>query len=337
MTAHIAVPALDDAGVPATLSPKILTGVLREELGFKGIMVTDALEMGGIAKGFSVGDAAVRSLLAGADVLLMPPDGEAAINAVAAAVRSGRISQKRIDESVMRVLTAKARARPGDEEAGGSGRGALCGQLAGEQCAGATDQRPVGDAGAESERFRAVETVGRHGVFRSGGRANIGRRPGFRARSAEAFRGGERDDPGCNDVGRGPAGGGAARERGEPVCRGGIRVSGRLPGQRGAGRRLSADGAKSGRDEEAGRTDRDGEPLSAAQFSGCRRLYDDLQHGAAVRGFSGEGVVRGDSDRRQTPGQYSGFCAVWRWDRAGGVASINRVASGRGGAVTPVF
>jgi beta-N-acetylhexosaminidase len=109
MTAHIAVPALDDAGVPATLSSKILNGVLREELGFKGIVVTDALEMGGIAKGFPVGEAAVRSLIAGADVLLMPPDGEAAINAIAAAVRSGQISQKRIDESVMRVLTAKAR------------------------------------------------------------------------------------------------------------------------------------------------------------------------------------------------------------------------------------
>jgi len=108
MTAHIAVPALDDPSIPATLSPKIINGILREELGFKGIIVTDALEMGGIAKGFSVAEAAVRSLLAGADVLLMPPDGEAAIDAVAAAVKSGHISQKRIDESAMRVLTAKA-------------------------------------------------------------------------------------------------------------------------------------------------------------------------------------------------------------------------------------
>jgi beta-N-acetylhexosaminidase len=108
MTAHIAVPAIDDAGIPATLSPKILTGVLRDELEFKGIIVTDALEMGGIAKGFPVGEAAVRALEAGADVLLMPPDGEAAINAVATAVRAGHISTKRIDESVMRILTAKA-------------------------------------------------------------------------------------------------------------------------------------------------------------------------------------------------------------------------------------
>jgi beta-N-acetylhexosaminidase len=108
MTAHIAVPALDDAGIPATLSPKILNGILRQEMGFKGLVITDALEMGGIAKGFSVGEAAVRSLQAGADVLLMPPDGEAAINAVAAAVKSGQLTQKRIDESVMRILTAKA-------------------------------------------------------------------------------------------------------------------------------------------------------------------------------------------------------------------------------------
>jgi beta-N-acetylhexosaminidase len=108
MTAHIAVPAIDDADIPATLSPKILTGVLRDELGFQGIIVTDALEMGGIAKGFSGGEAAVRTLEAGADVLLMPPDGEAAINAIAAAVRTGHISRKRIDESVMRILTAKA-------------------------------------------------------------------------------------------------------------------------------------------------------------------------------------------------------------------------------------
>ena len=88
MTAHIAVPALDDPGIPATLSPKILTGILREELGYKGIVVTDALEMGGIAQGFSTGDAAVRAIEAGADVLLMPPDGEVAINAVEAAVKS---------------------------------------------------------------------------------------------------------------------------------------------------------------------------------------------------------------------------------------------------------
>lgn len=109
MTAHIAVPALDDLGIPATLSPKILTGILREEFGFKGIIVTDALEMGGIANSYQNGEASVRALLAGADVLLMPSDAEAAINAVAAAVKAGRVTQKRVNESVMRILAAKAR------------------------------------------------------------------------------------------------------------------------------------------------------------------------------------------------------------------------------------
>ncbi|MDQ6708721.1 MAG: glycoside hydrolase family 3 C-terminal domain-containing protein, partial [Acidobacteriota bacterium] len=109
MTAHIAVPALEEADVPATLSRVLLTKVLREELGFRGIIVTDALEMHGIANGFSVGDAAVRSIEAGADVLLMPPDPEAAINAVVAAVHGGRLTQKRIEQSVMRVLSAKVK------------------------------------------------------------------------------------------------------------------------------------------------------------------------------------------------------------------------------------
>lgn len=109
MTAHIAVPALDDAATPATLSPKILTGILREEMGFKGIIVTDALEMGGIAKGFHGGEASVRALAAGADVLLMPTNPAAAIDAVVAAVRSGRIPKKRLDESVERLLAGKVR------------------------------------------------------------------------------------------------------------------------------------------------------------------------------------------------------------------------------------
>src|SRR6266478_3186229 len=107
MTAHIAVPALDSADLPATLSPAIMTGLLRDELKFQGLVVTDALEMGGVAKGFPTGEAAVRALEAGADVLLMPPDPEAAIRAVVAAVRKGRLTTKRIEESAARVLAAK--------------------------------------------------------------------------------------------------------------------------------------------------------------------------------------------------------------------------------------
>ncbi len=108
MTAHIAVPALDDSGLPSTLSPKILTGILRDELGFQGIVVTDALDMGGIVNGFGAGDASVRALEAGADVLLMPANPESAIDAVQAAVKSGRLTEARIDRSVTRLLRAKA-------------------------------------------------------------------------------------------------------------------------------------------------------------------------------------------------------------------------------------
>jgi beta-N-acetylhexosaminidase len=109
MTAHIAVPALAPADVPATLSSAILTGLLRGEMGFKGIVVTDALEMGGIAQGYSSGEAAVLALEAGADALVMPPDPEAAVKAILAAVQSGRLTRARIDESVARLFAAKER------------------------------------------------------------------------------------------------------------------------------------------------------------------------------------------------------------------------------------
>jgi beta-N-acetylhexosaminidase len=109
MTAHIAVPALAPPDLPATLSPAILTDLLRNEMGFKGLVVTDALEMGGIAKGFNGAEAAVRALEAGADVLLMPADPEAALKAVVAAVESGRLTRRRIQQSVAAILSAKER------------------------------------------------------------------------------------------------------------------------------------------------------------------------------------------------------------------------------------
>jgi beta-N-acetylhexosaminidase len=109
MTAHIAVPALSPPDIPSTLSPAILTDLLQKDLGFKGIIVTDALEMAGIVKTFSTGDAAVRALEAGADVLLMPTDPEAVVKAVMAAVQSGRLTRRRIQESVVKILAAKER------------------------------------------------------------------------------------------------------------------------------------------------------------------------------------------------------------------------------------
>lgn len=109
MTAHLSVPAIEPDEVPATASPKVLTGLLRDELGFKGIVVTDALDMAGFASQFNSGEGSVRALEAGADVLLMPPNPEQAIRAVIAAVEHGRLTRQRIDASAMRVLTAKAR------------------------------------------------------------------------------------------------------------------------------------------------------------------------------------------------------------------------------------
>ena len=109
MTAHIAVPALAPPDLPATLSPAILTDLLRKQLGFKGLVITDALDMGGIAQGFSNADAAVRALEAGADTLLMPADPDVAIRAVVAAVENGRLTRTRIRESVVRILAAKER------------------------------------------------------------------------------------------------------------------------------------------------------------------------------------------------------------------------------------
>jgi beta-N-acetylhexosaminidase len=109
MTAHLAVPALDPTpGLPATLSAPILTGVLRENMGFRGLIVTDALEMAGVTNTFSTEEAALRSVLAGADMLLLPPDPAKVIVHLAAAVREGRLPVSRIDASVRRILETKA-------------------------------------------------------------------------------------------------------------------------------------------------------------------------------------------------------------------------------------
>jgi beta-N-acetylhexosaminidase len=110
MTGHLSVPALEpEPGLPATLSANILTQLLRKELGFQGLVITDALDMAGVSKHFSPGEIAVRAILAGADVLLMPPAPDAALAALHAAVNSKRLSIARVDQSVARILAAKAR------------------------------------------------------------------------------------------------------------------------------------------------------------------------------------------------------------------------------------
>jgi beta-N-acetylhexosaminidase len=110
MTAHLFVPALDPTpNLPATLSEPILTGVLRKELGFKGLIVTDALEMAGVTSSYSTEDASLRALLAGVDILLLPPEPAKAVASLIGAARAGKIPRARIDDSVRRILTVKAK------------------------------------------------------------------------------------------------------------------------------------------------------------------------------------------------------------------------------------
>jgi beta-N-acetylhexosaminidase len=106
MTAHIEVPSLEPSGVPATLSHHILTDLLRGELGYRGVIVTDSLGMGG-ANVFPAEEIPVMAVEAGADELLMPPNLDLAKNAVINAVRSGRLTEHRIDQSVLRILIQK--------------------------------------------------------------------------------------------------------------------------------------------------------------------------------------------------------------------------------------
>jgi beta-N-acetylhexosaminidase len=110
MSAHIAFPAVTgDSALPGTLSAAVLTDLLRERLGFRGLVITDALDMGAIVSTYGAAEAAVRAFAAGADILLQPKDPEAAVAGLVAAVRSGRISEARLDRSVRAVLAAKAR------------------------------------------------------------------------------------------------------------------------------------------------------------------------------------------------------------------------------------
>ncbi|MFG6146826.1 glycoside hydrolase family 3 protein [Halobacillus sp. B23F22_1] len=106
MPAHIVVPALDDSGLPATLSKPILTDLLREEMGFEGVIITDSLGMSG-ANVVPPEEVPVEAFKAGADILLNPPNVPLAYDAMLEAVEEGEISEKRVDESVFRILEMK--------------------------------------------------------------------------------------------------------------------------------------------------------------------------------------------------------------------------------------
>ncbi|MEG8277605.1 glycoside hydrolase family 3 protein [Streptomyces sp. AHA2] len=109
MTAHLMVPALDDSGDPATLSHPILTGILRERLGYDGVVVTDSLGMEGVRTKYGDERVPVLALKAGVDQLLNPPDLDLAWNAVLTAVREGELTRERLDRSVLRILRLKAK------------------------------------------------------------------------------------------------------------------------------------------------------------------------------------------------------------------------------------
>jgi beta-glucosidase len=108
MTAHLLIPAWDDE-YPATLSRQVLTQLLRSSLGFKGLIVTDALVMGAIANRYGADEAPIMAVEAGADIVLMPVSPEGAIQAICEAVAAGRISRERIQASVKRIWQAKAK------------------------------------------------------------------------------------------------------------------------------------------------------------------------------------------------------------------------------------
>ena len=111
MVGHLSAPALGTGPVPASLSRTVATTLVRERMGFEGLVFTDALNMAGVARGRTPAEIALQAVSAGADVLLQPTNPEAAIDAIAGAVSRGQITHARLDASVRRILRAKVRAR----------------------------------------------------------------------------------------------------------------------------------------------------------------------------------------------------------------------------------
>lgn len=107
MVSHMSLPAVNGDDTPCDLSEKVVTGLLRQELGFTGVIITDSHEMGAITRYYSCGEAALAAVRAGCDVVLMPTDPETAAQALLQAVADGTLSEARINESVLRILTLK--------------------------------------------------------------------------------------------------------------------------------------------------------------------------------------------------------------------------------------
>lgn len=107
MVAHIAVPNITGDNTPCTLSYKMVTEVLRNDLGYDGLIITDAMNMGAITKNYSSKEATVKAIQAGVDIILMPQDFSEAVAGVLEAVENGEITEERINESVLRIIEKK--------------------------------------------------------------------------------------------------------------------------------------------------------------------------------------------------------------------------------------
>jgi beta-N-acetylhexosaminidase len=170
MISHIAVESVDP-GVPSSLSRQVVTGLLRERIGFTGVAITDALNMGAIVDTYGAGGAAVKALKAGNDVLLMPADVPAAIRAIRSAVRDGRLPRERLEEAAFRMIALLLHQRAGNttpRAIGSSARQSLALSRAGitvvdGSCRGPLvdgEVRPTGDPDAVAAFTEAAETAG---------------------------------------------------------------------------------------------------------------------------------------------------------------------------------
>ncbi|GAA0262888.1 glycoside hydrolase family 3 protein [Cryptosporangium japonicum] len=174
MSGHLDVEAIDP-GTPASLSHKVLTDLLRGELGFTGMVVTDGLDMKALTDKYSAGEVAVRAVLAGNDLLLLPPDVRGAQQALLGALKSGRLPRARAVEAVTRVLTVKLASRPAvpgldtlksaEHVAAVERAAAAAVTLLRGKCSGALVRGPVTITGgsAESRQFLSA-ALGRAGV-----------------------------------------------------------------------------------------------------------------------------------------------------------------------------